>query len=78
MQVAVNRNLDKSTVVIQRIFVNEGQRLKRYQGHSRGRIDPFQKQYSHLCLVIKGEPKAVSRRRTAKTETADQEKKEGE
>jgi large subunit ribosomal protein L22 len=70
IQVASDNNLDISSLVIQRVFVDEGMSLKRMTSRSRGRMSRITKKYSHLSLVLKGEEATKSRRRPAKTEKA--------
>lgn len=62
VQVAKDQDIDASTLVIQRIWCDEGRRLKRYIGHSRGRMAPIQKLHSHLSIVLTGEAQQAKRR----------------
>ena len=52
---AEDQNYDKDTLVIQRIWCDEGANMKRYIGHSRGRTSGIMKKHSHLSIVLKGE-----------------------
>jgi large subunit ribosomal protein L22 len=63
IQVAKDNNLNPDTLTIQRIWCDEGIKLKRVIHRSRGRMAPIKKHYSHLSIVLKGEPatKAVRR-----------------
>ena len=69
VQVAKDNDMDSSTLVIQQIWGDEGRRLKRYIGHSRGRMAPIQKLSSHLSIVLTGE--VQTKRRTKKVATTD-------
>lgn len=66
IEVAKDRNLNPNTLVIQRVWCGEGMKLKRIIGHSRGRMAPIHKHYSHLSIVLKGEPLVKAPRRAAK------------
>ncbi|MEI6477869.1 MAG: 50S ribosomal protein L22 [bacterium] len=79
IQVAKDKNLDASTLVIQRAYADEGMTLKRLIGHSRGRMSRISKKYSHLSIVLSGTEQVRARRKPAKaaepevtTETAEQ------
>jgi len=61
IEVAKDRGLNPDTLLIQRVWAGEGMKLKRIIGHSRGRMAPIHKHYSHLSIVLKGEPLAKSR-----------------
>ena len=52
-----NFNLDKDQLLISKVFVNEGPKMKRYQPRARGRMFQILKPTSHLdiFLVTKGE-----------------------
>ena len=51
---AKDQNFDTDTLIIQRIFVDEGTAIKRMIGHSRGRMAMIMKKYSHLNIVLSG------------------------
>jgi large subunit ribosomal protein L22 len=71
---ALDQNLDESTLVVQRIHVDEGTALKRLIKHSRGRSSMIMKKYSHLIVVLAGETKVASpKRKAAKTAEAPAE-----
>ena len=65
IQVAKDNNLDASTLVIQRTWVDEGTSLKRLVGASRGRMTRIMKKYSHLSFVLVGAEPAKRARKTA-------------
>ena len=67
---AQDQNLDVDSLVIQRIWCDEGMKLKRMIGHSRGRMSKIEKKYSHLSIVLKGDQATRSRKRVAKSEEA--------
>jgi len=56
IQVAKDRDLSLDSLLIQRIFVDEGSAMKRTMMHSRGRSSMIMKKSSHLTIVLKGEP----------------------
>jgi len=68
VQVAKDNNLDPSTLVIQRIWCDEGPKLKRMIGHSRGRMSMIMKKFSHVSIVLKGEKIQRSRAKARKPE----------
>lgn len=66
IQVAKDNNLNPDSLIIQGIWCDEGMKLKRVIHRSRGRMAPIRKHYSHLSIVLVGEPAGrVSRRKTA-------------
>ena len=65
VQVAKDNNLDDTGLVIQRIWCDEGKPLKRQVMHSRGRAAMIMKKYSHLSIVLIGEPKTKTTKRKA-------------
>ena len=68
IDVAKDRNLDLGSLVIQRVWCDEGRKLKRSIHHSRGRSAMIMKQSSHLSIMLKGEPKARTRKKAATVE----------
>ena len=65
---ALDQNLDESTLVVQRIIIDEGAALKRLIKHSRGRSSMIMKKYSHINIVLAGDVKvAPSKKKAAKT-----------
>lgn len=71
VKAAEDQNLDHSTLVIQRAWCDEGKCLKRVVRFSRGRTARMMKKYSHLSLVLVGEPKArVKQAKAAAAKTA--------
>ena len=70
IQVAVDRDASADTLVIQRIWSDEGRKLKRSIHRSKGRSLPITKAYSHLSIVLTGE-EAVRTRRGAKPVSAE-------
>lgn len=61
LQAAEDKNYNSDTLVIQRIFCDEGTSMKRMQHHSKGRSSMIMKKYSHLSIVLKGEQAAAKR-----------------
>jgi large subunit ribosomal protein L22 len=56
-----NAKLDKNTLSILDIEINEGQAFKRFHASTRGRIHPYKKRSSHIKIVLeerKGEKKS--------------------
>lgn len=68
IEVAKDNQLDPSNLVIQRVWCDEGRKLKRSIHHSRGRSSMIMKQSSHLSIVLKGEPKVRAKKKTNSTE----------
>jgi len=73
IQVAKDNNLDLNTLVIQRIWCDEGMKLKRVISRSRGRMAPIRKHYSHLSIVLKGEVASKPNRRAKAATTSEVE-----
>ena len=72
MQVAQDRNLSKESLVIQRVWCDEGRVLKRAVSRSKGRTLPIMKRSSHLTIVLKGDEATRTRRtRTATKAVAE-------
>ena len=70
-----NDSIDTKTVVIRRITVSAGSRMRRYVPASRGRALPYQKISSNIFVEVAGFEKAKKVTATAKTEkTAKAEK----
>ena len=65
IQVAEDNNLDPKTLVIQRIWVDEGRKMKRSVHKSHGQARMIMKFSSHLSIALKGEPRQAARRRVA-------------
>lgn len=69
MHAAIDQNLDPASLVIQQAWVDEAKALKRSIKFSRGRSGMIMKKYSHIGLVLKGEPKVrASKKKTTKVE----------
>jgi large subunit ribosomal protein L22 len=69
VQVAKDNDLNPETLVIQQIWADEGMKLKRIIGHSRGRMSPIRKHYSHLSIVLTGE--TAPRKRASKAQAVE-------
>ncbi|MBU2579038.1 50S ribosomal protein L22 [Patescibacteria group bacterium] len=50
-----NFQLDKDSLYISEIKVDEGQKLKRWRARAKGRAAPIQKKRSHITLILEGE-----------------------
>ena len=61
-----NENADRESLVISKIFVDEGTRMKRYLPRARGRADTIRKRTSHLTVVVEPKEESQSSRRRAK------------
>jgi large subunit ribosomal protein L22 len=70
---ASDKDLAQDSLVIQRIFADEGTAMKRVVRHSRGRAATIMKKYSHLTIVLKGETAvaAPARRRAKASEPTE-------
>ena len=51
---ALAAGLTEASLMIQRLVVEEGPRLKRWRAVSRGRAHPFVRKMSHLKVIISG------------------------
>lgn len=72
IQVAKDNNLESSSLIIQRVWCDEGTALKRLVGASRGRMLPIMKKYSHVSLVLVGEsPKRVTKKKSTITPSTE-------
>ncbi len=67
---AKDANMNPDTLVIQRVWCDEGTALKRGIMYSRGRSAVMMKKYSHLTLVLAGEPAVKGKRAAKKAEAA--------
>lgn len=53
-----NFDLDPEDMIISKIFVNEGPRLRRARYGARGRFKPIRKRMSHITVILKDESEA--------------------
>lgn len=76
IEAAKDQNLKADTLVVQRIWADEGTALKRIVHHSRGRASGIMKKYSHLTIVLKGEEQGKAKRasKSDATESVEEEK----
>ena len=68
-----NSNIDTKTIVINRISVAAGTRMRRYVPASRGRALPYEKISSNIFVEVVGEEKA--KKTAEKADKAEKEKK---
>lgn len=47
-----NAKLDRNNLIIKKIEVSEGSRLKRYRPSTRGRVHPYKKRSSHIKIIL--------------------------
>lgn len=73
VEAAKDQNLSADTLVIQRIWADEGPALKRTHTFSRGRMASMMKKYSHLTIVLKGEEVVSAPKRSKKEKAAPDE-----
>ncbi|MDR0980076.1 MAG: 50S ribosomal protein L22 [Candidatus Nomurabacteria bacterium] len=66
--------IDPKTIVITRIMVTAGTRIRRYIPASRGRALPYEKVSSNIFVEVAGLPKAEKVAKTAITESKTDEK----
>lgn len=71
MFAAEDLNLDPASLVIQQAWIDEAKALKRSIPQSRGRSSMIMKKYSHIGLVLKGEPKAKTAKKARTTVKED-------
>lgn len=67
--------IDAKTIVISRISVTAGTRMRRYKPASRGRALPFEKISSNIFVEVAGEEKAAATTAAKTVETKKEEKK---
>jgi len=48
-----NFDMDKDTLMVSEIYVDEGAIMKRYHPRQRGRAFPIQKKTSHITVVVR-------------------------
>lgn len=73
-----NNKLDKKTLKVKNIFVDEGFTLKRWKPRAMGRATMIRKRSSHVTLILEGKKAAVKKapaKKTAKKETKKNTKK---
>ncbi len=76
-----NLKLDKSTLSIKEIQVNEGSTYKRWQPVSRGRAHPILKRTCHIRIILESKqpkpqaPKTQAKRPISKTNKTNKAKK---
>ena len=63
-----NYKMDRATLIIEDIQVDEGIKMKRFQPKGFGRANPIHKKTSRVRLVLSDKPVALSR--TARTKSA--------
>lgn len=82
VEAARDQNLNTDTLIVQRIWADEGQAMKRIISRSRGRATGIMKKYSHLTIVLKGDvggakkasPKRIKATPDAATAKPEEEK----
>lgn len=55
-----NAQLEKDSLRIAEIIVNEGQAMKRFHPSTRGRVHPYKRRTSHIRVTLKGEKEVKS------------------
>ena len=71
VQVAEDNDLDTTQLSIQRIWCDEGSKLKRAVHRSRGRMNRIIKHNSHVSIVLKGEPRKAAKRKSTPESVAE-------
>ena len=69
-----SQGIDESSLVISKITVDEGVKLKRWRARARGRAGQIQKKTSRITLVLEGKEKVVSSPKAKKSKTLNKEK----
>lgn len=71
-----NGNIDTKTILINRISVTAGTRMRRYVPASRGRALPYEKISSNIFVEVVGEEKVKKAAPKAEAKKADKKEKE--
>ena len=71
-----NFQLTEETLVISKVQVNEGPKLKRWRTRARGRSTEIQKKSSHITLVLSGEKKKRAERKVSEVKPEEKAKPE--
>jgi large subunit ribosomal protein L22 len=71
IEAAKDKNLNPETLVVQRIFADEGAAMKRIISRSRGRATGIMKKHSHLTIVLKGEQGGAPRKAAKRIKATD-------
>lgn len=71
-----NFQLAEETLVVSKIQVNEGPKLKRWRARARGRAAEIQKKTSHITLVLSGEKKKRAERKVSEVTPEEKAKLE--
>lgn len=77
IQVAADNNLNLDSLSIQRMWCDEGMKLRRYIGNSHGRMTRINKHYSHLTIVLHGEPKVHVKKEKKVVKQTEEVQEEG-
>jgi large subunit ribosomal protein L22 len=56
-----NHNLQGASLVLSKISVTPGPRIKRYRPAAHGRALPYQRKSSHIFVELEGEPKPAKK-----------------
>lgn len=73
---ASSLGMDRKNLIIKKIEVMEGQKLKRYNPSSRGRVLPYLKRASHIKIILSDDKTQISTQK--KVDKDVQPKKEDE
>lgn len=71
-----NFQLDRDTLYVSEIKVDEGQKIKRWRARARGRAAAIQKKRSHITVILEGEKKETNKMDVVETKLKEIKPKE--
>jgi large subunit ribosomal protein L22 len=70
-----NARLDKNSLIIESININDGTALRRFRPSTRGRIHPYKRRSTNIRIVLKEKVKAVAKTAEEKKDKKVENKK---
>jgi len=71
-----NFQMDRDSLYISEIFVDEGQKIKRSRARAKGRAAEIQKKRSHITLILEGKKKEISQTGVVESKSKEAKLKE--